>query len=82
MGRSYTPGLYTVTSWNGRAMRCEADERVVYRGSDRPEAVRVWEGLTRWKRRGIVEMTGPTGLVSTAVRAADPSRNWTTRAAG
>jgi hypothetical protein len=79
VSRDYTPGLFTVTSWNRRATRSEADERLVYRGEDAAEAVRIFEGLTRWKRRGLVQMVGPTGLVSTACRTGDAAKDWTTR---
>ena len=58
-------------------MEARAEERVVYRGADKTEAVRVFGGLVRWKRYGIVEMTSPIGTVSTAVRTGDPARDWT-----
>lgn len=79
MVSAYVPGLWTVSSWNRRALRASADERLVYQGPDALEAVRVFEGLARWKRRGIVQMVGPTGLVSTVCRTGDPTRDWATR---
>lgn len=78
MSRDYTQGFYTVTSWNDRALRCQADDRVIYRGADPIEAVRIFEGLTRWKRHGLVQMTNPIGLVSIAVRGSKHVADWTT----
>jgi hypothetical protein len=76
MGRDYTPGLYTVTTWNRRAIRAD---RVVYRGEDGTEAARIFDGLARWKRRGLVQLTSPIGLVSTVCRTGDASKDWETR---
>ena len=70
--------LWTVSSWNKRAMRCEADERLVYRGPSRAEAARIFEGLAKWKRRGIVEMVSPWGTVSQVCKTDDPATSWRT----
>ncbi len=81
MGRDYTPGLYTVTSWSIGALLGANDPRVVYRGEDAREAARVFEGLSMWKKRGIVQMTSPIGLVSTDCKpdAASKIAPWSTR---
>lgn len=79
MSRDYAPGLWTVTSWNMRALGCMADERAVYQGPDRAEALRIFQGLAQWKRRGIVQLVGPTGLVSTVCRSGAAATTWETR---
>jgi hypothetical protein len=68
-----------VESWNRRATESRADERVVYRGDDAAEAVRVYEGLKRWKRRGLVVMMSPRGFVSQLTRTGDTAKDWETR---
>ncbi len=67
---------WTVSSWNSRALAARADERVVYEGGDRSEAIRIFAGLSRWKRRGIVEMVCPHGHVSTTCKA--EKKSWAT----
>ena len=69
---------WRVASYNRRAMQATADERVVYRGPSRAEAIRIFEGLAKWKRRGIVEMVSPWGTVSTVCETGDPATSWRT----
>ena len=69
---------WTVESWNSRAMRGQADQRFVYRGPSRAEAIRVFEGLARWKKRGIVEMVSPWGTVSQVCKGDTPATTWRT----
>lgn len=74
-----TARRWTVETWNRRAMGCEADPREVYRGHDRDEAIRIFDGLSRWKRNGLVEMVSPRGLVSITCRTGDPATSWESR---
>jgi hypothetical protein len=85
MGVQFVPGQWTVTSWNERAMSCLADERMVYRGPARDEALRIFERLSFWKtralkghRRGIVELISPNGWVSRVVRTGEPVTSYVT----
>ena len=85
MGIQYIPDSWTVTTWNERAMSCMADERMVYRGPSRDEAIRVFDRLSYWKvralkgrRLGIVELISPNGWVSRTVCTGDPTTSYAT----
>jgi hypothetical protein len=78
---TYEPGKWSVASWSGRAIN---NSKLMYRGTDRAEAIRCFERLSYWKtkankgrRYGIVELVTPNGSVSTCARSGNPQTSWT-----